>query len=87
MKRTIFAVLPRTLIETWALECVFYKKYSGCCDTAKVLCILCTGSVVHMHQTLHRYVHMLLDFVIQIQVTTRYRWCTPSMMHTAVYDG
>ena len=44
---------PRTLIETWALECVFYKKYSGCCDMAKVLCILCTGSVVHIHQTLY----------------------------------
>ncbi len=27
---------PRILIETWALECVFYKKYSRCCDTPKV---------------------------------------------------
>ena len=23
---------PRTLIEAWVLECVLYKKYSGCCD-------------------------------------------------------
>ena len=46
MKRTIFAVFPGTLIETRTLECVFYKKYSGCCDMAKVLCILCTGSSV-----------------------------------------
>ena len=53
MKRTIICcVSPRTVIETWTLECVFYKKYSGCCDMAKVLCILCTGSVVHIHQTL-----------------------------------
>ena len=44
---------PRTLIETLALEYVFYKKYSGCCDMAKVLCILCTGIVVHIHQTLY----------------------------------
>ena len=40
---------PRNLIEIWRLEYVFYKKYSGCCDMAKVLCILCTGSVVHIH--------------------------------------
>ena len=44
---------PRTLIETWALECVFYKKYSGCCGMAKVLCIFCAGSVLHIHQTLY----------------------------------
>ena len=47
---------PRTLIETWALECVFYKKYYGCCDMAKVLYILCTGSVVHIHQTLYEHI-------------------------------
>ena len=47
---------PRTVIETWALECVFYNKYSGCCDMAKVLCILCTGSVVHIHQTLYEHI-------------------------------
>ena len=47
---------PSTVIETWALECVFYKKYSGCCDMAKVLCILCTGSVVHIHQTLYEHI-------------------------------
>ena len=40
---------PRTLIETWALKCVFHMKYG---DMAKVLCILCTGSVIHIHQTL-----------------------------------
>ena len=69
MKRTIFAVLPRTLIETWALECVFYKKYSGCCDMVKVLCILCTGSIVHMS--------MLLDSVIQHGIDGTHRqWCT-----------
>ena len=72
---------PRTVIETWALECVFYKKYSGCCDMAKVLCILCTGSVVHINQTLYWHIRttsscrllfvlrtdmsMLLDSVIQ----------------------
>ena len=72
---------PRTAIETWALECVFYKKFSGCCDMAKVLCILCTGRVVHIHQTLYEhtrttswcrllfvlrtYMSMLLDSVIQ----------------------
>ena len=70
---------PRTLIETWTLECVFYKKYSGCCDMANVLCILCTGSVAHVH--LHEHIRttsscrllfvlrtdvsMLLDSVIQ----------------------
>ena len=27
---------PRAVIETWSLECVFYKKYSGCCDPPKV---------------------------------------------------
>ena len=47
---------PRTVIETWALECVFYKKYSGCCDMARVFCILCTGSVVHSHQTLCEHI-------------------------------
>ena len=47
---------PRTRIESWALVCVLYKnlkKYSGCCDMAKVLCILCTGSDLHIHQTLY----------------------------------
>ena len=80
MKRTIFAVLPRTVIETWALECVFYKKYSGCCDMAKVLCILCTGSFVHIQQTLHSCIHMLLDSVIQViqhGIDGAHRqWCT-----------
>ena len=44
---------PRTRIEAWTLECVLYKKYSGCCDMAKVLCIVCTGSDLHIHQTLY----------------------------------
>ena len=72
---------PRTDIETWALECVFYKKYSGCCDMAKVLCMLSTGSIVHIHQTLYGHIRttyscrllfvlrtdmsMLLDSVVQ----------------------
>ena len=29
---------PRTLIEAWILECVLYKKYSGCCDMATAAC-------------------------------------------------
>ena len=72
---------PRTVIETWGLECIFYKKHSGCCDKAKALCILCTGSVVRIHQTLYGHIRttsscrllfvlrtdmsMLLDSVIQ----------------------
>ncbi len=90
---------PSTVIETWALECVFYKKYSGCCDMAKVLCILCTGSVIHIHQTLCTSTSVPLLrvgfclFCAQICHaawlchTTRYRRCPPSMVYTAVYDG
>ena len=44
---------PRALIQIWALECVFYKNFSGWCDMAKVLCIFCAGNVVHIHQTRH----------------------------------
>ena len=83
----------RTLIETWALVCVFYKKYYGCSDMAKVLCILCTGSVVHIH--LHEHIRttsscrllfvlrtdmsMLFDSVIQHGIDGAHRqWCTLS---------
>ena len=76
MKRTIYAVFPRTLIETWALECVFYQEYSGCCDVAKVLCILCTGasSISTKHYT---DMSMLLHYVIQHDIDcAQSPWCT-----------
>ena len=69
-----------TPIETWAVECVIYKNFSGWRDMAKVICIFCAGIATHVHQTrddhiraassctvcfAHIYVHMLLDAVIQ----------------------
>ena len=71
----------KLLLRHGYLSVCFYKNFSGCCDMAKVLCILCTGSVVHIHKTLHEhirttssckllfvlrtYMAMLLDSVIQ----------------------
>ena len=77
MKRTMFALFPRTLIETWALEYVFYQKYSGCCDMAKVLCILYALGASSISIKHYTDMSMLLDYVIQHGIDDAHRqWCT-----------
>ena len=72
---------PSTVIETWALKCVFYKKYSGCCDMAKVLRILCTGSVVHIHQTLYAHIRTTSSCRLLFVLRTHTPSCCTVIQH------
>ena len=72
MKRTIICCVPLELLLRNGHLSVFSIR--GTLDMTKVLCILCIGSVVHIHQTLHEHIRTTpscrLLFVLRTYITT-----------------